>query len=79
MDHVIATILTMIPITAPMMVFIRLGMSEIPVWELLLSIGLLIVGIIGGLWLAARAFRVFLLMYGKTPRIGEIIRILRQA
>jgi ABC-2 type transport system permease protein len=78
-DHVIGTILTMIPITAPMMVFIRLGTSEIPAWELFLSISFLIAGIIGGLWLAAKAFRVFLLMYGKTPKLGEIIRLLRQA
>ncbi len=78
-DHVIGTILTLIPITAPMMVFIRLGTSEIPAWELFLSISFLITGIIGGLWLAAKAFRVFLLMYGKTPKLGEIIRLLRQA
>ncbi len=78
-DHVIGTILTMIPITAPMTVFMRLGMSEIPPWELLLSISLLIVGIIGSLMLAAKAFRVFLLMYGKTPKLGEIIHLLRQA
>lgn len=78
-DHVIGTILTMIPLTAPMMVFIRLGTSEIPAWELFLSISFLIAGIIGGLWLAAKAFRVFLLMYGKTPKLGEIIRLLRQA
>jgi ABC-2 type transport system permease protein len=78
-DHAIGTILTLIPITAPMMVFIRLGTSEIPAWELFLSISFLIAGIIGGLWLAAKAFRVFLLMYGKTPKLGEIIRLLRQA
>jgi ABC-2 type transport system permease protein len=78
-DHVIGTILTLIPLTAPMMVFIRLGTSEIPAWELFLSISFLIAGIIGGLWLAAKAFRVFLLMYGKTPKLGEIIRLLKQA
>jgi len=78
-DHVINTILTMIPITAPMTVFIRLGTSGIPTWELVLSIGLLVAAIIGALVLAAKAFRVFLLMYGKTPRIGEIIRSLREA
>lgn len=78
-DHVIGTILTLIPLTAPMMVFIRLGTSEIPAWELFLSISFLIAGIIGGLWLAAKAFRVFLLMYGKTPKLGEIIRLLGQA
>ena len=58
---------------------LRLGISEIPVWELFLSISLLIAGIVGGLWLAAKAFRVFLLMYGKTPRLGDIVRLLRQA
>lgn len=78
-DHVIGTIFTMIPFSAPIMVFIRLGVSEIPAWELVLSISLLIAGIIGGMVLAAKAFRVFLLMYGKTPKIGEILRALRQA
>ncbi len=78
-DHVVNTILTMIPITAPMTVFIRLGTSGIPTWELVLSISLLVAAIIGALVLASKAFRVFLLMYGKTPRIGEIIRSLRQA
>ena len=78
-DHIIGTIFTMIPFSAPIMVFLRLGASEIPTWELALSISLLIMGIIGGLWLAAKAFRVFLLMYGKTPKLGEIIRSLRNA
>jgi len=78
-EHIINTILTMIPITAPMSVFIRLGISEIPTWELLLSISLMIAGIVGGLVLAAKVFRTFLLMYGKTPTLGEIIRSLRQA
>jgi len=78
-DHVVITVLTMIPITAPTMVFVRLGISVIPTWELVLSIGLLIAGIIGGLVLAAKTFRTFLLMYGKTPKLREVIGSLRQA
>lgn len=77
-DHILSTVLTMIPITAPMTVFMRLGMSEIPVWELALSICLMVVSIVGGLWLSSKAFRVFLLMYGKTPGLREIVRQLRQ-
>jgi ABC-2 type transport system permease protein len=77
-DHIVGTILTLIPVTAPMSVFIRLGLSEIPLWELLVSIGLLIAGIVGGIFLAAKAFRVFLLMYGKTPSPREIVRYLRE-
>ncbi len=78
-DHIIGTIFTLIPFSAPIMVFMRLGVSEIPTWELALSISLLIAGIIGGLVLAAKVFRTFLLMYGKRPRLGEIIRCLREA
>ena len=78
-DHFIGTILTLIPVTAPMSVFVRLGMSEIATWELTLSICILIISIIGAIILAAKTFRVFLLMYGKTPKFKEILRLLRQA
>jgi len=78
-DHIVNKILTMIPITAPMAVFMRLGTSGIPTWELVLSISLMLAAIIGALVLASKAFRTFLLMYGKTPRLGEIIRSLRRA
>ncbi len=78
-DHVIGTILTLFPVTAPMSIFVRMGLSEISTWEIAVSIILLIAGIIGGLWLAAKAFRAFLLMYGKAPRLGEIFRILWRA
>ena len=78
-DNVVNTILTMIPITAPMAVFMRLGTSGIPIWELVMSISFLLAAIIGALVLASKAFRTFLLMYGKTPKLKEIIRILRRA
>jgi len=78
-DHIVNTILTIIPITAPMAVFMRLGTSGIPTWELIVSITLLVVSILGALVLAAKVFRTFLLIYGKRPRLGEIIRCLREA
>jgi len=78
-EHVINTVLTMIPITAPMTVFTRFALSEIPVWELALSITLLVIAVIGGLILAAKVFRTFVLMYGKSPRLREIVRSLKQA
>jgi len=78
-DHVVSQILTLFPLTAPITVMIRLGTADIPVWQLVVSIILMIVTIIGLLVLAAKIFRTFLLMYGKTPRLGEIVRYLRQA
>ena len=78
-DHVVTQVLTLFPITAPITVMIRLGVADIPAWELIVSITLLVVSIIGSLVLAAKVFRTFLLMYGKRPRLREIVRCLREA
>ncbi len=78
-NHVVNTILTLIPVTAPMSIFIRMGTGDIALWEYIASSALLLLGIVGGLWLAAKIFRVFLLMYGKTPGLKEMVRMLRQA
>ena len=78
-DGVAAKVLTFIPFTAPITVMMRMGIAEIPLWELGISIALIIATIIGLLFIVAKIFRTFLLMYGKTPKISEIIKILRQA
>jgi len=71
--------LTIFPITAPVEVMIRLGVSVIPAWELAASITVLVLSIIGGLLLTTKVFRTYLLMYGKRPNLGEVIRNLRSA
>ena len=75
-NHVISLALTIFPITAPVSVMARLGFSDIAAWELAISIILLVIAIIGGLLLAAKVFRTYLLMYGKRPSLGEIMRSL---
>jgi ABC-2 type transport system permease protein len=49
----------------------------IPTWELLLSMGLLILTTIGALMAAAKIYRVGLLMYGKKVNMKELIKWLR--
>ncbi|TAE49690.1 MAG: ABC transporter permease [Bacteroidetes bacterium] len=65
---------SMIPFFSPMAMTTRLAMSEVPVWEVLLSLGLLIGGFLGCVWLAARIYRTGILMYGKKPKWSELIR-----
>jgi ABC-2 type transport system permease protein len=76
-NNPIWVVLTILPITSPVEVMIRLGVSDIPAWELVASIAVLVLSIIGILLLTIRVFRAYLLMYGKRPGIGEIIRSLR--
>ena len=70
-------ILTIFPLTAPVEVMLRLGVSDIAGWELAASIAVLMIAIAGGLFLVAKVVRIYLLMYGKRPNLGEIIRSIR--
>jgi ABC-2 type transport system permease protein len=70
-------VLTIFPVTAPVAVMLRLGVSGVPAWELAVSIAVLALSVVGVMFLAIRAFRVYLLMYGKRPSWGEIIQNLR--
>ena len=78
-DNPIWVFLTIFPITAPAEVMIRLGVSDIPAWQLVVSMAVLLLSIIGILLLTIRVFRTYLLMYGKRPGLREIVRSLRQA
>ncbi len=69
--------LTIFPLTAPVVVMLRLGLTDIPVWELAASVVVLIISILGVLAIAVSIFRTYLLMYGKRPSFGTILRSLR--
>ena len=77
-DSLVNIVLTILPFTSPLTVMMRLW-AGVPAWELGVSIAVLMLSIYGFLLLAARVFRIYLLMYGKTPSWREIIRSLRQA
>jgi ABC-2 type transport system permease protein len=77
-NHVIFTILTLFPLTAPIMAVMKLSTGTLPLWQLILSIIIMIVSIAAAMWLASRVFRTFLLMYGKRPSLKEIWRYIRE-
>ena len=70
-------IFSIFPFSAPVLVMLRLGMTGVPAWQLAASIAVLVLSIIGGLLLAAKLLRTYILMYGKRPKLAEIIRNLR--
>ena len=78
-DSSIWIALTIFPITAPVQTMLRLGVSDIPLWQIMTSIGVLVLSIFVGLSLSIRLFRMHMLMYGKRPSVTEIIRGLKDA
>jgi ABC-2 type transport system permease protein len=70
-------VFSIFPFSAPVLVMLRLGMTGVPAWQLAISIAVMVLSILGGLLLAAKLLRTYILMYGKRPSLGEIIRNLR--
>ena len=75
----LATILTLVPLSAPVAMPMRWSVAAVPLSELALSVLILIVTAIGVTWLASRIYRVGILMYGKRPSPRDLIRWIRAA
>jgi ABC-2 type transport system permease protein len=71
--------LSFVPFLTPMLMFIRVALSDPAWWELALSVALLAGTSFLLAWLAAKIYRVGVLLYGKRPSFREIGRLLRSA
>lgn len=77
-DGTLAFWLSMIPLTSPIAMMVRLP-SGVPAWELLLSMGLALGFLAFSIWFAAKIYRVGVLTYGKKPSWRTIFRWLRES
>ncbi|MFD0796925.1 ABC transporter permease [Maribacter chungangensis] len=77
----IAVGFSLFPLTSPIVMMMRLpggiGEGGVPVWQLVTSILILMVTFIGIVWLAAKIYRVGILMYGKKPSYKELFKWLK--
>ncbi len=76
-DSSLMIVCSYIPLTSPMAMFARIAMSQ-PAWyEIVISISLLLITTVGIGVLSAGIYRMGVLMYGKTPKPAELIKIIR--
>jgi len=55
------------------LMLMRIGISEVPAWQIILSVILQIITIIVELWIISKIYRIGILSYGKKPTIKELI------
>ena len=76
-DGHLATIISMIPLWTPLIMFMRVAVGHPPAWQIGLSLAELVLAIYAMMWIASRVYRVGILMYGKRPSFAEILRWMR--
>ncbi|MBR5877854.1 MAG: ABC transporter permease [Alistipes sp.] len=68
---------SIIPFTSPIVMMTRIPFG-IPTWEILLSLVLLYVSVVGMAWVAGKVYRVGIFMHGKKPSFKELLSWIRQ-
>lgn len=67
------------PFTSPMAMFTRIALSTIPAYQIIISVAILAISIVGVGFVSAKIYRMGVLLYGKPPKIKEIIKMLKNS
>ena len=73
-DSMMVKVLSQIPLLTPTMMALRLSIQAPDLWEIALSLVTLSASIVGMMWIAAKVFRIGILLTGKRPNLKEMYR-----
>ncbi|QAY68055.1 ABC transporter permease [Paenibacillus protaetiae] len=76
-DSMLVTVASYVPFSAPYVMMLRIALVDPPVWEVLVSIAIMVVFILAAGWISAKIYRTGVLMYGKRPSIKEIRKAMK--
>ena len=72
----VSQVFSYIPLTSPVVMLMRIPFG-VPIWQQIISVVILFATFIGTVWLAAKIYRVGILMYGKKPSYKELLKWLK--
>ena len=79
-NSTLAVVVSFVPPVNSFGMLLRLASSSPPpAWQVWLSIALGVAGVFGAVWIAAKVFRIGILMFGKPPDLERSCRWLRAA
>ena len=78
-DGPLALFLSLFPLSSPVIMIVRMAVSDVPWWQVALALALLVAAFVGVIALAARIYRVGILMYGKKATFSDLWRWMRTA
>lgn len=76
-DSPLMKIASFIPVTSPMAMFTRIAMGNVKMSEIIISIIILIVSTVLVGYLSAIIYKIGVLMYGKPPKLNELVRAVK--
>ncbi len=78
-DSTLSVVLSILPPFSTVLLPVRVAVTDVPLWQTVLALGLLAAAFVGAIWLASRVYRVGILMTGKKATFGDLWRWVRTA
>lgn len=76
-DSGVSVVASLIPLFSPVLMVVRIGVSTVPWWQVVVSLVLLIGSFVGGAWVAGKIYRVGILMQGSDASLRDLVRWFR--
>lgn len=77
-DSMLSVVSSMVPFFSPILMTTRIAITEVPFWQIALSIVLMIIAFAGTMWLSAKIYKVGILSYGSTAGFKDILKWIKQ-
>ncbi len=78
-DGTLSVVLSLFPFFTPILMFLRMTLTQVPLWQVATSVVLMVGAIIAMAWLVGKVYRVGILMHGSKPKLKDLIRWVREA
>lgn len=69
--------MSMVPFFSPILMVVRIAVTPVPFWQPALALAILIGTFMAAMWVSSRIYRVGILMYGKKPRLRDLLKWVR--
>jgi len=78
-DGTLSVVLSLIPFFTPMLMFLRMTLAPVPIWQVAASVVLMVGAILACTWIVAKIYRVGILMHGSKPKLKDLARWVKEA
>jgi ABC-2 type transport system permease protein len=78
-DGTLSVVLSLIPFFTPILMFLRMTVTQVPPIQIAASVVLMIGTILAMSWLVGKIYRVGILMHGSKPKMKDLMRWVREA
>ncbi len=78
-NSTLSVVLSLIPFFSPMLMFLRMTLTEVPAFQIGASVVLMVATIVASAWVVGKIYRVGILMHGSKPKLKDLVRWVREA